>query len=155
MRYSRYFIVDAICGHVGRNNGIVKSFPVAAENAKHAAAVTRKFPRVKHDYKYAIQNVREVTKEEYLKQKEINKEDPYLLSKSKYEQNLNCDNLSIFPMNEIIGKTAFVDLFDKVSLLVLAGLLLTLAFVVYIIIFAGVSYGTYIVIAVFSRPHAA
>ena len=105
MRYSRYFIVDAICGHVGRNNGIVKSFPVAAENAKHAAAVTRKSPRVKHDYKYAIQSVREVTKEEYLKQKEINKEDPYLLSKSKYEQNLNCDNLSIFPMNEIIGKT--------------------------------------------------
>ena len=29
---------------------------------------------------------------------------------------------------EIIGKTAFVDLFDKVSLLVLAGLLLTLAY---------------------------
>ena len=96
MRYLRYFIVDAICGHVGRNNGIVKSFPVAAENAKHAAAVARKFPRVKHDYKYAIQSVREVTKEEYLKQKEINKEDPYLLSKSKYEQNLNCDNLSVF-----------------------------------------------------------
>ena len=104
MRYSRYFIVDAICGHVGRNNGIVKSFPVAAENAKHAAAVTRKFPRVKHDYKYAIQNVREVTKEEYLKQKEINKEDPYLLSKSKYEQNLNYNNLSIFPMDEIIER---------------------------------------------------
>ena len=104
MRYSRYFIVDAICGHVGRNNGIVKSFPVAAENAKHAAAVTRKFPRVKHDCKYAIQNVREVTKEEYLKQKEINKEDPYLLSKSKYEQNLNYNNLSIFPMDEIIER---------------------------------------------------
>lgn len=105
MRYSKYFIVDAICGHVGRNNGIVKSFPVTAENAKHAAAVARKFPRVKHDYKYAIQSVREVTKEEYLKQKEINNEDPYLLSKSKYEQNLNCDNLSVFPMNDIIEKT--------------------------------------------------
>ena len=104
MRYSRYFIVDAICGHVGRNNGIVKSFPVAAENAKHAAAIARKFPRVKHDYKYAIQSVREVTKEEYLKQKEINKEDPYLLSKSKYEQNLNYNNLSIFPMDEIIER---------------------------------------------------
>ena len=102
MRYSRYFIVVAICGHVGRNNGIVKSFPVAAENAKHAAAVTRKFPRVKHDYKYAIQSVREVTKEEYLKQKEINAVDPYLLSKSKYEQNLNCSNLSVFHMEEII-----------------------------------------------------
>ena len=104
MRYSRYFIVDAICGHVGRNNGIVKSFPVTAKNAKHAAAVTRKFPRVKHDYKYAIQSVREVTKEEYLKQQEINKEDPYLLSKSKYEQNLNYNNLSIFPMDEIIER---------------------------------------------------
>ena len=104
MRYSRYFIVDAICGHVGRNNGIIKSFPVAAQNAKHAAAVTRKFPRVKHDYKYAIKRVREVTKEEYLKQKKINKEDPYLLSKSKYEQNLNCDNLSVFSMNDIIGR---------------------------------------------------
>ena len=104
MRYSKYFIVDAICGHVGRNNGIVKSFPVTAKNAKHAAAVTRKFPRVKHDYKYAIQSVREVTKEEYLKQQEINKEDPYLLSKSKYEQNLNYNNLSIFPMDEIIER---------------------------------------------------
>ena len=104
MRYSRYFIVDAICGHVGRNNGIVKSFPVAAENAKHAAAVTRKLPRVKHDYKYAIQSVREVTKEKYLKQKEINKEDPYLLSKSKYEQNMNCNNLSVFPMDAIIER---------------------------------------------------
>ena len=104
MRYSRYFIVDAICGHVGRNNGIVKSFPVAAENAKHATAVTRKFPRVKHDYKYAIKNVREVTKEEYFKQKEINKEDPYLLSKSKYEQNLNCNNLAVFPMDDIIER---------------------------------------------------
>ena len=105
MRYSRYFIVDAICGHVGRNNGIVKSFPVAAENAMHATAVTRKFPRVKHDYKYAIKNVREVTKEEYFKQKEINKEDPYLLSKSKYEQNLNCNNLSVFTMDDITEKT--------------------------------------------------
>ena len=102
MRYSKYFIVDAVCGHVGRNNGIVKSFPIAAENAKHAAAVARKFPRVKHDYKYAIQNVREVTKEEYLRQKEINAADPYLLSKSKYEQNLNCRELDVFHMKELI-----------------------------------------------------
>lgn len=73
MRYSRYFIVDAICGHVGRNNGIVKSFPVAAENAKHAAAVTRKFPRVKHDYKYVIQNVREVRKMNILNRRKSTK----------------------------------------------------------------------------------
>ena len=100
MKYSRYFIVDAICGHVGKNNGIIKSFPIAAENAKHAAAIARNLPRVKHDYKHAIQSVREVSKEEFLRQKKINNEDPYLLAKSKYEQDLTCFSLDIFEMEK-------------------------------------------------------
>ena len=58
---SGLYIVDAVCGHVGRGKGVLKSFVVMANNAKEAAAAGRVIPRVKHDFKYAIQNVRKVT----------------------------------------------------------------------------------------------
>ena len=83
---SKYFIVEAKCGHVGRSNCIIISFPIIAETKKEAAQKARFIPRVKHDHKDAILSVVEVSKEEYWKQVEANNTDPYLLCQSRSEQ---------------------------------------------------------------------
>ena len=61
----RFFVVTAVCGHVRRGWGIDKDFAVVADSAKEAAAIARQLPRVKHDLKMAIRNVREVDKNGY------------------------------------------------------------------------------------------
>ena len=48
-----FYRVKAKCGHVGRNNYIVKNFYVVASSGKEAAHKVRYFPRVKHDRKDA------------------------------------------------------------------------------------------------------
>lgn len=82
-----FFIVKAKCGHVGRPYYIPIDFPVKASDAKEAAAIVRKFGRVKHDHKDAILDVRQVNKMEYKTQCEANNVDPYLCVKSKHNQN--------------------------------------------------------------------
>ena len=84
----KYFKVDAICGHVGRKNCIIISFPIKAEDGKQAAKKAREFPRVKHDHKFAILNVEKITSEEYIELKEQNKKDKYLMCHSIQEQNM-------------------------------------------------------------------
>jgi len=82
----KYFIVQAKCGHVGRNRYIPIDFPVVATSASEAAQIVRMFPRVKHNHSDAILWAREVSEEKYQKQSDINNKDPYLHIKSKYQQ---------------------------------------------------------------------
>ena len=91
--FEKYFMVIAKCGHVGRKNYIPVKFVVVAESGKEAAKKVRQFPRVKHDHKDAILDVRCITLEEFLEIKEINNNDPYLKCHSRQEQNL-IDNLA-------------------------------------------------------------
>ena len=72
-----YYAVDAKCGHVGKNNYIVKTFYVEADSGKDAAKIVRAKPRVKHDQKDAIRKVRKITLDEYSFGVEAMKEDPY------------------------------------------------------------------------------
>lgn len=97
----RYYIVDAVCGHVGKNNGIIKSYAVHADDGKQAAAKARQIPRVKHDYKYAIRNVREVSFSEFILQIMINDKDPYLHVRNRQEQRLFCESLNVFSMEDL------------------------------------------------------
>ena len=86
--FKKYFMAIAKCGHVGRKNYIPVKFAVVAESGKEAAKKVRQFPRVKHDHKDAILDVRCITLEEFLEIKEINDNDPYLKCHSRQEQNL-------------------------------------------------------------------
>ena len=81
------FIVTCKCGHVTRGYYMPIDFPVNAENGREAAAIARFIPRVKHDHKDAILNVRKVDHKDYLKQEELNHNNPYLLCRSRKEQN--------------------------------------------------------------------
>lgn len=61
-----FFKVQAKCGHVGRHNYVVKSFYVKAKSGKDAAKQIRYAPRVKHNHKDAIIEVKEIDHEEYI-----------------------------------------------------------------------------------------
>ena len=72
-----FFEVQAKCGHVGRNNYVVKKFYVKADSAKLAAKYIRRAPRVKHHHKDAIISVEQIGYEEYVQGVIKNQEDPY------------------------------------------------------------------------------
>jgi transcriptional regulator with XRE-family HTH domain len=82
----KYYIVTAKCGHVGRNKYKEAKFPLMAYDASEAANIARNKARVKHDHPDAIIETKEVSKEEYLTQKEINNNDPYFRCNSRSEQ---------------------------------------------------------------------
>ncbi len=84
----QYYKVQAKCGHVGRNNYILKYFYVKAEDGVDAAKIVRNKPRVKHHHKYAIQSVEKISKEEYLYGIRCNQEDKYFQSHNSREQRL-------------------------------------------------------------------
>ena len=88
-----HYAVTAQFGHVGRGKYIPKTIPVYAENGREAAEKVRWMPRVKHHRKDAIIDVRKISEEEYLKLKEINKNDPYFKVGSKQEQEKLCINI--------------------------------------------------------------
>ncbi|MBS7294732.1 MAG: hypothetical protein KIG96_04965 [Treponema sp.] len=56
----KYFMVTAKCGHVGKNNFYKGTLFLKAENGKEAARIARDCPRVKHDQKDAILDVKEI-----------------------------------------------------------------------------------------------
>ena len=62
----KYYVVSAKCGHVGRNNYIIKKFYVKAETGENAAQIVKDKPRVKHTRRDAIQAVIEINEEQYL-----------------------------------------------------------------------------------------
>lgn len=89
----RTYIVTARCGHVGKNKMIQKKFAVMAEDGREAAYKARHFPRVLHDLKNAIVNVKEVSKEEFNLQWEKNDNDNYFLCTSSSMQRSLCSDL--------------------------------------------------------------
>ncbi len=91
----KYYIVEAKCGHVGRNNFTIKTFPTKAENPSEAATKVRGFGRVKHHWKDAIVSVRKVNEEEFRVQLEMNMNDPYFRARNIQDQRAHCQNLEI------------------------------------------------------------
>ena len=89
----KYYQVEAKCGHVGRNNYILKKFYVRAINGKEAASKVRKFPRVKHHHKDAIRSVEDISYEEYLNGLNERSNDEYFLVHSSSEQREKCLDL--------------------------------------------------------------
>ena len=59
----KFFKVTAVCGHVGRKNGLLKDFALNTNSAEDAAKIARGLPRVKHHNKKAIRQVVEITRE--------------------------------------------------------------------------------------------
>ena len=88
MGTKNYYEVIAKCGHVGKKHYVPVKFAVVAESGKEAAKKVRQFPRVKHNHKDAILDVRCIKLKEFLEIKEINENDPYLKCHSRQEQNL-------------------------------------------------------------------
>lgn len=94
----KYYKIEARCGHVGRNNYIIKSFFLRAEDGKEAALKARKMPRVKHHHKYAIVSVNEIEYDEYLNGLNEISNDSYFLAHNSSEQRAICN----FAEGEII-----------------------------------------------------
>ena len=94
----KYYEVEAKCGHMRRNNYILKKFYVCAENGKEAALKTRRLPRVKHDHKDAIRSVTEISYDDYTNGLNRLNNDPYFLVHNSTEQRAVCQ----FADNEII-----------------------------------------------------
>lgn len=90
----KYYEVKAKCGHVGKNNYIIKSFYVYAYNGKDAASRVRSIPRVKHDQKDAIRFVKEITREEYDTGIERNHNDSYFTVDNKKDQSILCVDIN-------------------------------------------------------------
>lgn len=91
-----YYIVKAVCGHVGRGWAIDKDFAICAGSGKEAASKVRAYPRVKHDLKYAIKSVTKVDYDEYINQISLNNEDQYMHCINKQEQDSLCPSLDIY-----------------------------------------------------------
>ena len=85
-----YYLVDAQFGHVGRNKYIVKTIATLAENAKEAAKKVRWMPRVKHDRKDAIIDVKKASYDEYIIIKNENDNDQYFKVRNVQEQKWLC-----------------------------------------------------------------
>ena len=97
---NNYYIVKAVCGHVGKGKAVDKDFAVIAHSGKEAASKARLIPRVKHDFKYAIKSVVNVDYEAYALQLSMNDLDPYLKCENKRDQNRSCNALSIYRLHD-------------------------------------------------------
>lgn len=76
---AKYFLVTAMCGHVGKLRYIPKNFAVLAGSASEASQLVKtRFPRIKRHKKNAILQCVEITYEQFLIQRDINRKDPYL-----------------------------------------------------------------------------
>ena len=86
-----YYKVLAKCGHVGRNNYIIKCFYVKANDGEEAAKIVRQKPRVKHHHKDAIRDEIAIELEEYLTGLKIMEADMYFKVQNSSDQRLyNC-----------------------------------------------------------------
>lgn len=81
-----YYRVLSKCGHVGRNNYILKNLYIKANDGKEAAKKARETPRVKHNHKDAIREVEEINLKEYIKGLSIINADDYFNVHNKQEQ---------------------------------------------------------------------
>ena len=80
------FAVVAKCGHVGRDFYAEKTFAIQAENGRCAAAIVRRFPRVKHHHKDAILRVEKISRERHDEIKRQNHADPFFQCKCVQDQ---------------------------------------------------------------------
>ena len=126
----KYFKVLAKCGHVGRNNYILKWFYVKAESGEDAAKDVRDTPRVKHHHKDAIREVHEISLEDYFNGKKLMSNDKYFQVHSRKESRLyNCEKPEdIYPEEEIIkykkkrnGRRIKYQFLEKKSKMILRG----------------------------------
>lgn len=89
-----FFEVQAKCGHVGMNKYVLKNFYIKTDSAKKAAYIIRNVPRVKHDHKDAIRNVREITYEEYVEgSKRMEADDYFRIHNSSEQKGLLTENV--------------------------------------------------------------
>lgn len=86
----KYYKVEAKCGHVGRNNYIIKMFYVCADDGKEAALKVRNSPRVKHHHKDAIRSVSEIEYNGYLIGLNRTSTDSYFLVHNSTDQRAIC-----------------------------------------------------------------
>lgn len=86
----KYYLAICKCGHVGRTKYVEKAFPLKASSKKEVAKIARQKGRVKHDDKYAIRSVVEISEEEYLKQLKIHHSDQFFKVHSVQEQRARC-----------------------------------------------------------------
>ncbi len=91
----KFFKVTAVCGHVGRKNGLLKDFAINTNSAEDAAKIARDLPRVKHHNKKAIRQVVEITREEYFELLDKNRKDPYFSCTSIQDQNKTCEDIRL------------------------------------------------------------
>lgn len=81
-----YYKVNAKCGHVGRGHYINKDFFVKARDGKEAAYKVRFSPRVKHNWKHAINSVELITLDEFIRGHELQDNDLYFQVTNSSEQ---------------------------------------------------------------------
>lgn len=96
----KYYLVVVKCGHVRRSQYILKAFPIRAFDGKDAARIARNKARVKHDDKYAIVSVNELSKEQYDIEKKKFSEDNYHKVHSIQEQRMLCPNIYLEVLKE-------------------------------------------------------
>ena len=80
---TNYYLVTAMCGHVGKKHYVPVNFAVEAPNPLEAMEFTRRIPRVKHGRKDAILEIKPISYEAYLEQRKANREDPYLQARTE------------------------------------------------------------------------
>lgn len=91
----KYFEVIAKGGHVGRDKYYECHFPVCAPNKEKASLWSRNLPRVKKDHKDLIQEIKEVTKEEFIVLCKEYDTNPYFHCNSKHVQNENMKEIGM------------------------------------------------------------
>jgi len=101
----KFYEVVAKCGHVGRKNYALKSFPVKAEDGREAARKARDLPRVKHHHKDAIKEVREICEEQFYELILMNDSDPYFHCTCVQDQRSYIDN-DIYPEERYLQANA-------------------------------------------------
>ena len=91
----KFYKVTAKCGHVGGiKKYILIDFYTTAPDGKTAAANVRTAGRVQHDKKDAIQDVREISREEYVLGLAAYNADPYTRCHNPQEQALYWDEIA-------------------------------------------------------------
>lgn len=100
-----YYKVLVKCGHVRRTKYILKYIYIKANNGKEAAKIARKTPRVKHDHKDAIREVKEIEFDEYLNGlKKMDKDMYFKIHNSSDQRIYNFTNeVKIYSEDKIIN----------------------------------------------------
>lgn len=81
-----YYLVKTKFGHVGRNNYCIIDIPIYAKNKKEASKLAIETPRVKHDDKNVILDIKKITNEEYKTLKFKFSLNPFFICKTIQEQ---------------------------------------------------------------------